>query len=207
MMAWCSANANRFSLVRPEVESLLSKSRSDDERRGWAFVLAVGIDDQQAEDPSEDLLELFRSSSGVTHAEAAIEIAHHNHASLDEALKTRVIESLIAQMVDHQVPAAERGRVIRAAQFFATSDGELTQALLLLSQPAERWFPGVEGAHYLESSVVIVIDALGQRRSSPAVEQRLTTLAEDISHSDRLTDFDRWLAGNALEWVRKQPAG
>jgi hypothetical protein len=112
--------------------------------------------------------------------------------------------TFVPQMTDPRVSPIDRGRAIEASQFFAADDAELTDALLALSRP-ERWFHGVQGAHYLQPSIVEIIHALGQRQDVPAVERRLQTLGREIS--EHLTGFDQWLANVALELVHRRPAG
>lgn len=203
-IAWAAVNANRFPVVRSHVEWLLESAAGDDNIRRYAAVLATGIDDQYGQQPSADLLTLFRTSAGFVRAEAAIVIAAHSRATLPAPLRKEVILEIISQMTDHRVSSVDRGRAIKASQFFAADDAELTDALLTLSR-RERWFHGVQGAHYLQPSVVEIIHALGQRQDVPAVKRRLKTIGRDIS--EHLTGSDQWLANVALEFVHRRPAG
>lgn len=197
-IAWAAVNANRFPVVRAHIEWLLESAAGGDDIRRYAAVLATGIDDQHGQQPSADLLTLFRMSAGSVRAEAAIVIAAHSRATLPAPLRKEVVFEIISQMTDHRVSPVDRGRAIQASQFFAADDAELTDALLALSRP-ERWFHGVQGAHYLQPSVVEIIHALGQRQDVVAVKRRLETLGCDIS--EHLTGFDQWLANVALEFV------
>ncbi len=201
LIAWTAVYANRFDVVRPAIRELFARTRKKSEARDFATVFAAGIDDRYAAEPSRDLVDCFEESTGILRTEAAIAIAAHSDAALPDRLKDAVIETLIEQMRDATVPPDDRGRTIQAVEYFATDSERMTETLLDLSQP-NRWFDGVHGAHYLESSIVNVIYALGTRRTSPAVEERLRSLPNDIAAS-RLSKFDQWLATVALEWVQK----
>ncbi|MGN6183968.1 MAG: hypothetical protein ACTHQM_09975 [Thermoanaerobaculia bacterium] len=197
---WSAHIEHRFGEVRGEVEQRLA-SANDAEAYELACLYAMGIDDQNTLDPSQDLIDFFETSFGVRREEAAIQIASHGHSELSSELRTRVIDALRDRLLDDEAPPVHRGRAIAAVQYFATDDARLTETLLALSMP-QRWFGGVEGAHYDESSVVSVIAALGSRRASPAVVQRLALIDDDIAKSD-LSDFDQWLARVALEIIRE----
>jgi hypothetical protein len=202
-VVWAAVMMQRFSVVQTAAKRALREERDPWAVRDLARAISLGIDDQDSVAPSDELMTFFRESSDVTRQEAALAITNHSHALLRPDDYELVIDSLISLMLDERASAIVRGRAIEACQYFATNEPRITSALVQLSQP-RHWFPGVQGAHYLSSSIVKVILALSERQCDPAVARRLRELPADLYSSAALTDFDVWLTENSLEWTRRQ---
>ena len=199
-IVWAATVSHHIASFRPAIEHLLQHEPDQHLRESFAQALVIGLDDEDARNPTSELINVFLNSSGIVQREATLQIAEHSKAQLPPAINRLVVTSLIDLMTSDRHPAITRGRAIQACQYFAHDDADITEALLLLSR-SNRWFNGVQGPHYLQSSIVSVIHALGSRQCNPAVAKRLHEISSEIYLGQTLTDFEIWLCEGALNWA------